>query len=60
MSRDVLSISRLFSSRIYKEARFFSFRDGVVDQRRVEISVEKGVVVTGIKRLFWWLIIISL
>ena len=30
MSRDVLAICRLFSSRIYKAARFFSFRESVI------------------------------
>ena len=43
MSCDVLAISRLFSSHIYKAARFFLFRDSeilrVVDQSKVKIKV---------------------
>ena len=44
----VLAISRLFSSRIFNAARFFSFiqrfRARVVDQSRVGIIVENGIV----------------
>ena len=37
MSLDVLAISRLFSSRLYKAVRFFSFRESTVEYSLVEI-----------------------
>ena len=54
MSRDVLAISRLFSVVYISGEILFSKRERIVDQSRDQ-SIVKGVVVTGIKRLFWWL-----
>ena len=49
VSRDVLAISRLFSSLNIKRRDFFSFRESVV-KRRCSVVI----FATGIKRLFWW------
>ena len=38
MSRDALAISRLFSSRIHKAARFFTHSESVIQKEIVECS----------------------
>ena len=47
MSRDVLAISRLFSNRIYKAARFFINSESVVKGRCSVV-----IIVTGISGYF--------